>query len=345
MILKQVVGIDVAQNELVVTLGSMDAEWNAEIIGSKVFKNTKADFEKMVQWAKKLTVGSATIRYVMEATGVYHESLAYWLDEQGYEISIVLPNKISNYARSLTVKTVTDKTASEAITFFGLERKLDRWQRPNPLYKKLRQLGRERGQLIEERTVLKNRLHAEQSEAEPHKESIGRTQKRIALLNKQEKEISQEIKEVIAQNADLKENVKLICTIPGIGFITAATLLAETNGFELIKSRRQLTSYAGLDVKEKQSGTSVKGKPRISKKGNRYIRKALYMPSLSALRYNDRFKAVYARLVAKHGIKMKAGVAIQRKLLEMTFTIFKKRVPFDKDFLKQNNAAKTAACA
>jgi len=337
MVVKNVVGIDVAQQELVVTVGSMDADLNTQIIGSKVFKNTLTAFEKLVQWVNKMTKNSPVPRYVMEATGVYHESLAYWLDKRGLEVSIVLPNKISSYARTLTVKTVTDKTASEAIMLFGLERKLDRWSRPDPTYKKLRQLCRERGQLIVERTGLKNQLHAENAEAEPNKQSIERTNKRINLLNKQEKEISQEISVLIKEKPELNNNITLICSIPGVSVLTAATVLAETNGFELIKSKRQITSYAGLDVKEKQSGTTVKGKPRISKKGNRYIRKAMYMPALAALRYNDRFKAVYARLVARHGIKMKAGVAVQRKLLEMMFTIFKTQTPFDRNYLKKQN--------
>ena len=64
-----------------------------------------------MSWVKKLTDEAIAVRYVMEATGVYHESLAYFLDEKGYEVSIVLPNKISNYFRTLEVKTITDKTA------------------------------------------------------------------------------------------------------------------------------------------------------------------------------------------------------------------------------------------
>lgn len=337
MLVKHVVGIDVAQNELVITLGAMDDDFNPQILGSAVFKNTEAAFTKMIHWVTKIVKG-AVPRYVMEATGAYHESLAYWLDSKGMEVSIVVPNKISSYARTLTIKTVTDKTASEAIMLFGLERKLDRWSRPEPTYKKLRQLCRERGQLIVERTALKNQLHAENVEAEPNKKSIERTNKRINLLTKQEKEISQEISVLIKQKEELNNNINLVCSIPGISVLTAATVLAETNGFELIKNKRQLTSYAGLDVKEKQSGTSIKGKPRISKQGNRYIRKAMYMPALAALRFNDRFKAVYARLVAKHGIKMKAGVAVQRKLLEMMYTIFKTQTPFDPGYLQKQNS-------
>ena len=104
--------------------------------------------------------------------------------------------------------------------------------------------------------------------------------------------------------------------------------MSETNRFELIRNKRQLTSYVGLDVKEKQSGTSVKGKPRISKKGNKQIRRALHFPALAAIRHEERYKAIFARLVSKHGIKMKAAVAIQRKLLELTYTIFKNRTPY-----------------
>jgi len=129
----------------------------------------------------------------------------------------------------------------------------------------------------------------------------------------------------------------LICTIPGIGLLTAAIILGETNGFELIRNKRQLTSYAGLDVKEKQSGTSVKGVPRISKRGNKNLRKAMHLPALSAIRYDERFKAIFIRLVSKHGKKMKAAVAIQRKLLEMTYTLYKKQEKYDNAYLTKND--------
>ena len=94
-----------------------------------------------------------------------------------------------------------------------------------------------------------------------------------------------------------------------------------------------MASYAGLDVKEKQSGTSVKGKPRISKKGNRYLRKAMHLPALAAIRHDERFKAIFARLVGKHGIKMKAAVAVQRKLLEMIYTLYKTNKIYDPHYL------------
>lgn len=335
-IVKQVLGIDVAQKELVVCLGKMYDDWTPELLSHKTFPNTEKGFINLVEWVKKLTDASIPVRYVMEATGVYHESCAYYLDEKSIEISIVLPNKISNYARSLEVKTVTDKTASEAITLFGLERNIDRWHRPQSLYKNLRHLTRERSQLVEERTVLKNQLHAEQAQAEPLKQSITRIKKRIALLDKQEKEIKQELALLLTTDEDVKQSAALICTLPGVGLLTAAIVLGETNGFDLIRNKRQLTSYAGLDVKEKQSGTSVKGKPRISKKGNKHLRKALHLPALSAIKNDNRYKAIFVRLVAKHGVKMKAAVAVQRKLLEMMYTIHKTKTAYDKNYLIEN---------
>jgi transposase len=343
-IVKQAAGIDVAKNELVVCLGKMTDDWVPELYASKAFANTPKGFVSLTAWAKKLTDGNVPLRFVMEATGVYHESFAYFLDDQLLEVSIILPNKISSYARTLDTKTITDKTASEAIALFGLERKLDCWHRPKGLYKKLSQLTRERSQLIDERTVLKNQLHAEQAQADPYKKSIERIKKRIAVADKQEKEIMQELATMIKEDAGMQQLVILICTLPGVGVLTAATVLGETNGFDLIRNKRQLTSYAGLDVKEKQSGTSVKGKPRISKKGNKHLRKAMHLPALSAIRHDERFKAVFVRLVSKHGIKMKAAVAVQRKLLEMIYTIFKTKIPYDKNYLtKQNEEAEMMA--
>lgn len=332
---KQVAGIDVAQKELVVCLGRMYDDWTPELYASRTFANTPGGFESLEKWVAKMTDPQVDIRYVMEATGVYHEKLAYCLADKGCRLSVVLPNKISNYFRTLDVKTITDKTASEAIARFGLERKLDDWKRPAKVFKSLRQLSRERNQLVEERTMVKNHLHAEQSEAQPNHTSVVRIKKRIVLLERQEKEIREEMAVLAKQDEKVKSAVGLICTLSGVGVLTAVTVLAETNGFELIRNKRQLSSYAGLDVKEKQSGTSVKGKPRISKKGNKHLRKAMHLPALAAIRSDERFKAIFDRLVARHGIKMKAVVAVQRKLLEMIYIIYKTNTPYDKDYLKK----------
>jgi transposase len=344
-ILKQAVGIDVSQKELAVSVGRLKEDLINEIHGYRTFANTSNGFIELMGWVKRLTVPEVPIRFVMEATGVYHESLAYYLVDHEQLVSIVMPNKMSNFQKTSPIKTITDKTASQVITSFGLEKSLDNWKRPKKVYSELRHLTRERDQLIEQKTALKNQLHAEQAQAYPGKKTVQRIESHIQFVEQQEKEIMQEIKGSISQDQQVKEQVKLMESVPGIGILTATIILSETNGFDLIRNKKQLTSYAGLDVKEKESGTSVKGKPKISKKGNRYLRKAMHFPALTAIRHDERFKAIFARLVQKHGIKMKAAVAVQRKLLELVYTIYKTNKPYDKEYLTQmkDNSTNTEA--
>ena len=337
-VVKQVAGIDVAQKELVVTLGRMLDDFSIELFSYKVFKNNDSGVKLLVDWVNKLTGYEVPVRYVMEATGVYHQKFAYYLVDNGCEISIVLPNKISNYIRTLELKTITDKSCSQAIAQFGLERKLDKWAKPKSIYKELQQLTRERDQIVQERSVIKNQIHAEKTESEPNQKSLERMQARIRFLNSQEKEIKADITDIVSKDSDLKQVINNITTIPGVGELTAVIVLAETNGFELIRNKSQSSSHAGLDVKEKQSGTSVKGKPRISKKGNRSIRKSMHLPSLTAVKWDENFKNIYARLISKNGIKMKALVAVQRKILELIYILFKNETVYDKEYITKNSA-------
>lgn len=339
-VVKQVLGVDVAQKELVVTLGRMFNDLTIDLYGYKVFRNNKTGIISLLKWVKSQIKEDIKVQFVMEATGVYHQKFAYYLYEKGYNLSIVLPNKISNYMRTLDTKTVTDKTASQAICQFGLERNLDNWNRPKKIYKELQQLTRERDQIVDMRVMVKNQLHAENAEAYPNKGSLKRMNARIKFLNKQEKEIKNDIQKIVNQDSKLQQEIEDICTIPGVGILTAIIVLAETNGFELIRNKKQLTSYAGLDVKEKQSGTSVKKKARISKQGNRSLRKAMHLPSLSAVKYNKSHRELYKRLVAKSGIKMKGLVAVQRKLLELIYIIHKNNTTFNKDYEQEKRANK-----
>ncbi len=339
-VVKQVLGADVAQKELVVTLGRMYDDLTIDLHAHKVFKNNDKGILALLDWVKKLSDPEIAVRFVMEATGVYHQKFAFYLDDNGYEVSVVLPNKISNYMRTLENKTITDKSCSEAIAQFGLERKLDQWHKPKKIYRSLQQLTRERDQIVMERVMVKNQLHAEQAEAEPNERSVERLNERMRLLNKHEKEIKSDLNEILQNDSVLQGEIKNICSITGIGELTATIVLAETNGFELIRNKKQLTSYAGLDVKEKQSGTSVKGKPRISKKGNRHLRKAMYLPALTAVKHDENFRNIYARILSKQGIKMKGLVAVQRKLLEMIYVIYKTKNEYHKDYtaLKRSSA-------
>jgi transposase len=238
-LLKQVLGIDVAQKELVVTLGRMRDDLTIELYAYNVFKNNEIGFVRLTDWVNKLTDKAIKVQYVMEATGVYHQKFAYYLDEKKENVSIVLPNKISNYMRTLDIKTITDKTCSEGIARFGLERKLENWGKPKEIYRVLKQLTRERRQITDERTIVKNQLHAEKTEAMPHLSSIQRLEKRIMFLNTLEKEIKIEINKSVKEHKELITDINNVCTIPGVSILTAVTVLGETNGFELNVRKRQ----------------------------------------------------------------------------------------------------------
>ncbi|MBO9657262.1 MAG: IS110 family transposase [Chitinophagaceae bacterium] len=341
-ILKQVAGIDIAQKDFVVCLGRIDDLLCVELYARKTFANTAQGFEQLRKWVGEKTLPDPEVLYVMEATGVYHESLAYYLNDQSCQVSVVLPNRISSFFKTLQVKTQTDRTMAEAIAQFGLEKRPEVWTRPKKVFRDMRQLTRERDQLVQTRTMVKNQQHAEESEAFPNPGTLKRLAQQIELLNEQENEIKAEIAELIKQDEQVKALIKLICSIPGIGKLTASIILAETNGFELIRNKRQLASYAGLDVLHKESGTSVHIKPRISKKGNKFLRKAMHLPALAASRHSERFKAIFARHISKHGISMKATVAVQRKLLEMAFSIYKTNVPYDPEYLKKLESSNRA---
>lgn len=337
-VLKQVLGVDVAQDELVCSLGKLNEDLSTENFAFQVFNNSIKGFKSLLKWVALKKSADTEVVFVMEATGVYHEKFAYFLHEKNEKVAIVLPNKISNFMRTLDIKTITDKSCSIAISQFGLGRKLDYWQPSNAVYKTLQQLSREKNQVVAERVMCMNQLHAENTEAHPNKATIKRLNQRIKLLKSQEKEIVNDMQLEVKNSKEASENIAYMTSIPGVGEATAISVLAETNDFELIKNKRQLTSYAGLDVREKQSGTSVKGKPKISKKGNRNLRKALHFPSMTAVKRNDEHRELFHRIVSRTGIKMKALVAVQRKLLELMYILYKTKSFYEASY--EENRAK-----
>jgi transposase len=328
-ILKQCVGIDCSKDELVCCLSFLEKDMSITLVSAKSFPNSKTGFHRILSWVKKHSLSTFPVKFVVEATGVYHERLAEYFYDRESDISVVLPRRVSLFAKSLQTKTITDETASEAISQFGLLKKLDKWQKPDKVYRFLRNLTREREQLLQQRTIAKNQLHAEQSGAWANKNTIKRLKGRISFFNKQIQQIEQEIAQVVKDCDELKHRLDYAQSKKGVSLITAVTVIAETDGFNLIRNCRQLVSYAGLDVIEKQSGTSVRKKPRISRRGNRHIRRALYMPALSAIRYDKLNREHYERLVDKHGIKMKAIVSVQRKLLVLIYTLWKNQTSYD----------------
>lgn len=329
--MRQSIGIDCAKDEHVASYAIMYPDRSISHVSTLKFKNSKSGFEKLIKWMKRLKViPDCTI--LMETTGVYHENLACFLDDKKWFVAVILPNKAKHFSMTLKIKTIDDKISSQTLAIMGIEKKLDRWIRPVPLYNQIRQLTRERDQIIQERSQIKCQLHAETSGAWPNTSSIKRMKQRLRMLDTQVKEVEKEILHLIRSNEELNRRIQIVCTIKGVGLITAATVIAETNGFNLIRNKKQLVSYSGLDVVMHTSGTSINKKPKISRRGNKYLRKCLHFPALTAIRHSKKPKETFVRLVSKHGIKMKAAVAVQRKMLILIYTLWKKEEVYDQDY-------------
>jgi len=343
--IKQCVGIDCGLEELVTSFGVLDKTFRQDFLSNTAFDNQVSGFKKLLSWAGKLAEADVELTYVIEATGVYSEKVCLFLHQHNQRVVLLLPNKAKAFSRTLSVKTSTDKVSAKMLAQFGLEKQLAAWQPAQEIFRNLRRLSRERDQLIQQQTVIKNQVHAESHGAWPSQPSLKRMKQRLVLLKKQILQIEAEIKELVDSDDSLKERVEKICTVKGLRLLTVATVLGETNGFNLFRNKKQLTSYAGIDPVERQSGISVRGKSRISKKGNKYLRKCLFLPALAAQRHNPTMLPLYTRLVDKHGIKMKASVAVQRKLLELIYILWVKNEAFDPDYKKNEGQPREAALA
>ena len=337
--IKYCLGIDVSKDYLEVCFSQMDVQQSVKIKATKKFTNRMGGWKALDSWAKRLRKPDIPLWLVMEATGVYYEGVAYYLKSQQYQVAVVLPNKSKSFIQSLNLKTKTDAMEARALAQMGLERKMKPWQGFSAIMLTIKRLCREREALQEHIGAASNQLHAHKYEHNPEKKTLQRAQQHIKFLQKQIQSIDLQIEQTLAQDPDLKAKVDKVCTLKGVGSLTAVTIISETNGFELIENKAQLVSYAGYDVVERQSGSSIKGKTRISKKGNAHIRRALHYPALSAARYDPNLQALYQRVVERNPkAKMVALVAVQRKLLVLIYTLFKKDMEYDPNYAKNKDS-------
>lgn len=321
-VLRQNVGIDIAKSSFTATFTVLIKGQFIKYKGTKEFKNNHKGFEEFLNWCEKFRKNNLLINFTMEATGVYYESLAYFLFEKEHVVHVLLPNKAKKFAESLNIKSKTDKIDSKMLGRMGVERVLEKWVLSSKIYRWLRTLSRERQQLVKERTRVKNQLHAEEHTGDPIKTTIKRMKSHIKYLDKQINSIEKELETVVLKDTYLSEKVKKITTVPGLAFKTVVGVIAETQGFVNISSIKQLNSYAGYDISIKESG-KWKGKARISKKGNSHIRQIMYMPSLSAIQHSKTYKSFYERLNEKKQNGLISGTAVQRKLLGLIYTLWK----------------------
>lgn len=332
-IIQQNLGIDVDSKKLKTCLKTMYSDRSIKIRVSRTFDNNSKGFKDLEDWVKQKGVKGLVVHVTMEATGVYYENLAYYLQQRSqFIVHVELPNKTSAYFKSLNIKSKTDEIDARALARMGLERKLNVWEVGSLQMRQIKKLTRERLRLLNEKTMVCNQLHAENSSYGPNESTTIRYNERIKFISSQVQQIEEELKNLVAKDEELQERLDNVCTIKGVAFITAIGVIAETDGFALFFNRSQLVSYAGYDVVQRQSGTSILGKTKISKKGNSNIRRILYMAAMSAARHDEHHRNYYKRIVKKTGINMKANVAIQRKLLVLIYSIYKNNVPYDPQY-------------
>lgn len=340
-ICKYAVGIDVSKDTLEVCPGNKTYSDFLNFRSSRSFKNDREGFESLVCWVHRYTDQNTTVWFVMEATGVYYEQLAYFLHQAGENVCVLVASRATHYAKSLPMKSKTDPIDAATLARYGLERRPESWTPPCPRLQKIKALIREREQLKKQRTQLANRLHAARQAWQHPQSTIERFCKHLKQIDQYLEQITTELDNLWQNSRQLADPVRRIATIKGIGEQTVMDIIAETNGFALITNRNQLASYSGLDVVLDQSG-SRKGASKISKHGNAHIRRALYMPAISAIQHHPALKNFYERLVEKHpDKKMIAVTAVMRKLLLLIYSLWKSGQEYDPQFHYQQISQKT----
>jgi len=339
-ILKQCCGVDMSKAKFDACLSVLTLELTVKLVAKRQFNNTPAGIEKFCVWLKKWGREKVSLTINMEATGVYHEALAWHLYGQDYQISIMLPTKGKHFLKAMGYDSKNDQIDAQGLAQIGLQQSLRLWQPCSKIFRQLRCLAREHEDLQQEKTTVGNRLHALSYQHDLPKTTKKRLEKQRTLLNGQVKSVHKEIEHTLKKDPTLWKRVECLLSIPSVGLLTVATILAETDGFSMIGSAAQLTSYAGYDVLERQSGAS-KGKTRISKKGNAHIRRILHFPALNTVRFGDDFfKNFSERLLEKGKTKMQVFVAIQRKLLILMWTLWKKQEHFQANFYQDRQQKK-----
>lgn len=288
------------------------------------FTNSISGFKKFVKLLDTNTI------CVMEATGYYHSRLAYFLLESSIGVCVVNPLKIKRYIQMNLSKIKTDKSDAKMIQQYAEDCTPKLWTGQSKTQQENLQLTRMLSVYSKQSTQLKNKIHGEEVLGYPSKAVVRSIKRSLKNLEKEMELLEIELLDNVKK--EYQESLTLLKSIPGIGNKTALMLLVFTDGFERFQSAKELCSYAGLTPIIRQSGTSVKGRPRISKMGNPKLRNLLFMCSFNACKYNRACKALYDRIVAKGKSKKLALIAVCNKLLKQAFSIVKNGIPYNGEY-------------
>ncbi len=322
-------GVDIAKETAVFCLANSEGVQFGRPI---TFDNTAQGFRAAEKWMRDLSkpLKPFSIHVCMEATGVYFLSLAKFLHGRtGIVVSVVNPAQVKHFSDANLQRTKTDDVDACAIARFTKAMNPRPWAPPAPHEEEMLGILRHIDALKEMRNAEINRLHT----LDIIGKSTARIQKavkeHIAFIENQIDDLNGKLRDITRQHSDVDENIRLLCSIPGIGESTAQNLLAEIGDVSRFASVKQLVANAGLAPAEIRSGTSVRGRSTINKRGSRRLRKSLYMPAVVAIRYNPVVKELYQRLLAAGKCKMLAIVACMRKLLHIVYGVLKNKKQFD----------------
>jgi transposase len=310
-----ILGIDIAKDTFQVHLQREMRTWSAE------FENSAKGFHQLSSWLTKRQVEQA--QACMEATGRYGDDLAQYLHDHGHRVSVVNPARIKAYGQSQLQRNKTDRVDAALIADFCRTQQPAAWTPPSPELRELQEFLRQYDALQAALQQTKNRLAAGF-----HSELIlKQLRDQQEFLEEQVAELTRQIAQHLRQYPDLHRQFDLLDSIPGVGLITAARLLALN--LERFADARAAAAFTGLTPRQHQSGTSVHRHSHISKMGPTSFRAGLYMPILSAQRFNPIIRAFCARLKAAHKNSLAIIVAAMHKLVVIAYGVLKSGQPFD----------------
>ena len=297
-------------------------------VKSKSIQNTNAGFMQLIEWLAEKKAPNAHV--IMEPTGVYHEPAALALADAGLKLSLVNPAQLRQFAQGLGVKNKTDKADSSVLARYGETLKPEAWQPPSKSARHLKALLARRDAIADDLQREQNRQEAIEFAVSPDevKQSIIQS---ISFLQAELKRLEDTIKQHIDSDPDLRGRKDLLETIPGVGERVSSNLTALFSA-KTFDSAEQLAAYLGLVPVQWESGTSVRGRPRLSKAGPSHLRKLLYMPAVVARQWNPHIKSFSERLIAKGKSKMAVIGACMRKLAHLCFGVVHTGRPYDPSY-------------